>query len=69
MSPAHDFEARVVEEMEAEQRGACYGNPTISDGDMERCQLCERGVAWDLIDHPFFEFKADCQHFKKKPIK
>jgi len=46
---------------ELETRGACRGNATLNDGDMERCAVCDRGVAWDLTEHPFFGFAASCE--------
>lgn len=47
-----------------ESKMACKGAPTITEpggtGDMEKCQACGDAVARDLVDHPFFGFRAGC---------
>jgi len=42
------------------KRLACFGAATIANGDMRQCQFCQTSVAWDLVDHGFFGFKASC---------
>lgn len=43
---------------------ACKGAPTVTihtgTGDMEKCQACGTAIASDLVDHPFWGFKAGC---------
>lgn len=43
---------------------ACEGAETIThrraDADMEECRECGNCCRWDLVDHPFFGFKAMC---------
>jgi hypothetical protein len=46
-------------------KAACNGAPTISEGEMKRCEACGKSVAWDLVDHGFFGFKSSCT-FKDK---
>jgi hypothetical protein len=45
-------------------RMACAGAPTksVRDGPdhMEECESCGTRVAWDLVDHAFFGFRAGC---------
>jgi hypothetical protein len=47
-----------------EETRACMGAPTVTEqnamGDMERCLACGAEVRWDLVDHPFWGFKACC---------
>lgn len=45
------------------QRRACLGAPTISVRTteyMERCQACGTEVQYQLVDHPFWGFRAGC---------
>ena len=48
---------------------ACKGAPShtvrTGAGDMEECQACGTRVAQDLIEHPFFGFRAGCDHAKR----
>lgn len=45
-------------------KAACRGAATVSmrcgPTHMEECQACHMAVAWDLINHHFFGFKAGC---------
>jgi hypothetical protein len=49
---------------EAEERGACYGHPTLCVREMmehmQECVVCGNAVRDDLVDHPFFGFRAGC---------
>ena len=51
---------------DAIELGACHGHetrPTRSFMEhMEQCLVCDLQVRWDLVDHPFFGFKASCDH-------
>lgn len=51
-----------------EPKRACEGAATIHEGDMCGCPHPDCGVSirWDLVDHPFFGFKAGCP-LKEKP--
>lgn len=45
---------------------ACKGAPARSvhpgTRGMEECRACGTRVAWDLVNHPLFGFKAGCGH-------
>jgi hypothetical protein len=54
-----------------ESKMACKGALTFTvhtgSGDMEQCRACGTAVAWDLVDHPLFGFKAGCErHLAKR---
>lgn len=58
---------RLVPEVE---RMACQGGATIHEaplGDMEYCVSCDRGVRWDLVDHPVYGFTATCDRYSGPP--
>jgi len=44
---------------------ACLGAETRSTREgpdhMEECRACGMSVAWDLVSHPFFGFRAACE--------
>lgn len=48
------------------ERRACMGADTRQTREfmehMEECRACGSAVRWDLVDHPFFGFKAACNH-------
>jgi hypothetical protein len=44
-------------------RMACLGAPTVqvrTTEYMERCQACGTEVQYQLVDHPFWGFRAGC---------
>ncbi len=60
---------RVFGREGAVNKKACEGAPTVNDGDMEYCQSCEKGVAWDLVDSAFFGFnKENCKENRNESI-
>lgn len=48
------------------ERRACMGGATRPTREgpehFEECRACGTGVRFDLVDHPFFGFRASCDH-------
>ena len=56
------------EMMRIRRLGACLGANTRevrTTEYMEECRACGDGVRHDLVDHPFFGFKAGCDRWKE----
>lgn len=54
------------------QLAACLGADTRSVGTteyMEECRLCGTEVQYQLVDHPFFGFKAGCDRLRDREAK
>lgn len=48
---------------------ACLSGLTVPDmgKDMERCLHCGTSIRWDLVDDPFWGFKAGCDEWQSPP--
>jgi hypothetical protein len=50
------------------RQGACQGGDTRqirTTEHMEECRVCGERVRFDLVDHPFFGFRAGCDKWKE----
>jgi hypothetical protein len=52
---------------------ACEGDDTIPrwhcQGEMHECYHCGTQVQWDMVDHPFFGFRATCESYRAAKAK
>lgn len=58
----------MVDPKRVRQIGACMGasmREVRTTEWMEECRACGNRVRHDLVDHPFFGFKAGCDRWKQ----